>query len=154
MADFEINWNEIRLDHLLHSVDGPVGKDLTKRSLKVEAGQKRLLSQHGTGRVYTKRWFTARDGSVHERYGPGSDRKPHQASSPESPPATDYGPLRASIGQNVGHDAKGLRAHVGSGSGNTPGLKYAKYLEEGTHRPINGSIEPRPFIKPSAKYAE
>lgn len=152
--DFGIKWDEIRLDHVLHSVDGPVGVDTEKRALRVEEGQKRLLSMHGTGRVYTKRYYTAADGSVHPRFGPGSDRPAHQASSPGEPPATDFGRLRGTIGHNVGHDEKGLRAHIGSGSGPVPGVKYAKFLEEGTHRPINGSIEPRPFLKPSAKYAE
>lgn len=127
-----IDWNDIELDRLLHSVHGPVGDDLERRALAVEATQKRLLSLHGTGAIYQRRSVS------------------HQASAPGEPPAVDTGRLRASVGHEVGYDAEGLYANVGSGaSPAVPGVDYAEYLEYGTRH-----MEPRPWLRPSVTAAE
>lgn len=135
-----IVWNDAAAARLLDSVDGPVGRDLNLRALAVENAQKRLLSQHGTGRIYTTRFFT-RNGRL---YAYGS-RPPHQASAPGQPPAVDTGRLRATISHTVTRDAGGLVAHIGSGANPAiPAVKYATYLELGTRH-----MAPRPFLRPS-----
>lgn len=140
-----ITWDDALLDHLLNSPDGPVGRDMERRALMVEAEQKKLLSMHGQGRVYTTRFFT-RGGKL---YAYGS-RPPHQASAPGAPPATDTGRLRATVGHHVGRDQQGLYANIGSGANPAiPGVKYAEYLEYGTSK-----MHPRPWLRPSARAAD
>jgi len=139
-----IDWDEAALVRLLDSTDGLVGQDLQRRALAVENAQKRLLSMHGGGRVYTTRFFV-RGGKL---YAYGS-RPAHQASAPGQPPAVDTGRLRATIGHSVTTDG-GLHANVGSG-GNpaVPGVNYAAYLEYGTRH-----MAPRPWLRPSQTAAE
>lgn len=137
----DINWDEHELEQLLHSKEGPVGRDLERRAVDVEAAGKRLLSQHGTGRIYklTK------------------PRRIHQASAPGEPPAPDMGHLRAALGHSVGHDGEDLYADVGYGVDVTAPLednrtsvaKVAEYLELGTRH-----IEPRPFLRPALHAAD
>lgn len=139
-----IVWNRAAADQLLRTVDGPVGRDLELRALAVENAQKRLLSQHGTGRVYTTRFFM-RNGKLFA-YG---TRPPHQASAPGSPPAVDTGRLRDTISHVTRRDRNGLVAHVGSGANPAiPGTKTAAFLELGTRR-----MAPRPFLRPSLSAA-
>lgn len=110
------------LHDLFESPDGPVGKDLVRRGVNVQAAAKRSLRQHGTGRVY-----------VHGHVS-------HQASSPGQPPATDTGRLLTSITQRLGHDERGLVERVGSD------VEYTVPLERGTR-----TIEPRPFLMPALR---
>jgi hypothetical protein len=137
----DISWNEVELERLLNSEDGPVGDDLRRRALNVEAAGKRLLSQHGSGRIYRK-------------YKP---RRIHQASAPGEPPAPDTGLLRASLGHEVGQDADGLYADIGYGvnveagvdEGDTSIADIAEYLEVGTRH-----MEARPFLRPALLAAD
>ena len=117
-----LQWDDFALEQLMNDPHGPVGRDLEERAIRGEAAAKRLLSQHGTGRIYAK----------------SRPRRVHQASAPGEPPAVDLGHLRASVGHEVGHDEDGLYAEWGTG------LAIGTYLELGTRH-----IEPRPFIRPS-----
>jgi hypothetical protein len=139
-------WNEQAWYDLFETVDGPVGRDLNNRGLRGVAMQKRLLSQHGSGRVYTQTFFI-KDGQLRV----GGNRPPHQASAPGEPPATDTGRLRAALSHYVTHDEHGLRLDVGSGANPAiPGVVYAIYLELGWVNVETGThAEPRPFIRPS-----
>jgi hypothetical protein len=140
-----IDWNDVALDELLNSPTGPVGQDLERRALAVENTQKRLLSMHGGGRVYTTRFFM-RGGKLFA-YG---SRPAHQASAPGQPPAVDTGRLRASVGHKVDRDASGLYANVGSGGNPAiPSVKHAEYTEYGTR-----FMAPRPWLRPSQTAAE
>lgn len=131
-VDFQ--YDEGALTHLLDDPTGPVGQEMERRALFVEAAQKRLLSQHGTGVIY-------------RRHG---GKVTHQASAPGEPPAPDTGLLRASVSHHVGVDADGMYAEIGSGaSPDIPGLDYGVYLDVGTH-----DIEPRPWLRPSLTAAE
>ena len=138
----DIKWDEAELERLLTSVDGPVGRDLQRRAVEVEAAGKRLLSQHGSGRVYKK----------------SKPSRIHQASAPGEPPAPDTGQLRAALGHELGHDADGLYADVGYGvdpdtrveqESGTGIADIAEYLEVGTRR-----MEPRPFLRPALHAAD
>jgi len=145
-----IDWNDVALDELLHSVHGPVGEDLERRAIEVENTQKRLLSMHGSGVIYgqgsTTYSYTRKSGKVVT----ATRHKVHQASAPGEPPATDTGRLRATVGHGVGHDQLGLYINVGSGGNPAiPGVAYATYLEYGTR-----NIAPRPWLRPSVKAAE
>lgn len=135
-----VELNEEALVRLLSDPAGAVGQDLERRALAVENAQKRLLSLHGSGRVYTTTFWTDARGRLRR----GRARVPHQASAPGEPPAVDTGLLRASIGHTVATDAEGLYAEIGSGGGVAPGVKYAAYLELGTSK-----MEPRPYLRPS-----
>ncbi len=109
---------------LLTSVDGPVAKDLARRAIRVEAAVKRSLKQPGKGRVYTKT----------------NPKRTHRASAPGAPPATDLGRLAAAITFEVGVDAGGLHARVGSN------VAYERALELGA--PSRG-LAPRPHLRPA-----
>lgn len=108
------------LEGFLHDPNGPVARDLERRAIEVETAAKRLLSQHGSGRVYRRR------------------NRVHQASAPGQPPAPDTGLLRASVTHQDGSDAAGLYQDIGSA------LAYALYLELGTRH-----IAPRPWLRPA-----
>lgn len=137
----DITWNDAELERLLNSEEGPVGDDLSIRALDVEAAGKRLLSQHGTGRIYKKT----------------KPNRIHQASAPGEPPATDLGHLRAALGHTVGQDTDGLYADIGYGvdetavaeNDDTSIAAVAEYLEIGTH-----DIAPRPFLRPALHAAD
>lgn len=136
-----VRFDDAALEHLLESLDGPVGKDMHRRGLNVANRQRRLLSQHGTGNIYTTRFFTASNGKVI----PYGTRPAHQASAPGEPPAVDTGRLRATIGTHAHVDEHGIRVDIGSGADPAiPGVKYAKYLENGTRK-----MAARPFLRPS-----
>lgn len=132
----DVQWNDVELEYLLNSEDGPVGDDMRRRALDVEAAGKRLLSQHGTGRVYKKT----------------KPNRIHQSSAPGEPPAPDTGLLRAALSHQVGQDADGLYADIGYGidpaaaaeDNRTSIAAVAEYLELGTRR-----MEPRPFLRPA-----
>lgn len=133
----DITWNDAELEYLLNSEDGPVGDDMRRRALDVEAAGKRLLSQHGTGRVYKKT----------------KPNRIHQASAKGEPPAPDTGQLRAALGHEIGQDADGLYADIGYGvdpelpietEDGTRLPDIAEYLELGTRH-----MEPRPFLRPA-----
>jgi len=138
-----VEWNDAELEHLLHSPDGPVGRDLERRAVAVEAAGKRLLSQHGTGRIYRKT----------------RPRRIHQASAPGEPPAPDTGQLRATLAHKVSADDDGtLVADIGYGldadqrvddEHGTSIAKVAEYLEGGTRH-----IAPRPFLRPALLAAD
>lgn len=138
----EIEWDDVALERLLNDPEGPIGQDMERRAVDVEAHGKRLLSMHGTGRVYRKR----------------KPRRIHQASAPGEPPAPDTGLLRASLGHVVDVDGRGLHADIGYGldaesaaerESDTNVAKVAEYLEVGTRR-----MAPRPFLRPSLRAAE
>lgn len=59
-------------------------------------------------------------------------------SSPGTGPAVRTGRLRSSITWELGHDAQGLFANIGTN------VEYAIYLEQGTDR-----MGARPFLKPA-----
>lgn len=137
-----IGWNDAELERLLESPEGPVGDDLRRRAVSVEAAGKRLLSQHGSGRVYKK----------------NRPARIHQASAPGEPPAPDLGQIRAALGHELGTDADGLYADVGYGIDPASRLEQedgtsladiAEYLEIGTRR-----MEPRPFLRPALHAAD
>lgn len=128
----DISFNDANLEQLLRSPSGPVARDLEARALRVEAAQKILLSEPGSGRIYRRRGVV------------------HQASAPGQPPAVDTGLLRASISHQVSEDADGLYAEIGSGANPAaPGVKYAIYLEDGTRH-----MAPRPWARPSLSAAK
>lgn len=138
----EIEWDDAELERLLESPEGPVSDDLRQRAISVEATGKRLLSQHGTGRVYKK----SRPARI------------HQASAPGEPPAPDLGHLRAALGHEIGTDENGLYADVGYGvdpatrveeEGGTSIADIAEYLEVGTRR-----MAPRSFLRPALRAAD
>lgn len=146
--------NEAEMEYLLNDPDGPVGRDLERRALNVENAQKRLLSMHGGGRIYTTTFY--RDSRGRLRRGGPRPGGPHQASAPGAPPATDTGRLRATIGHHVAVDDQGalfgssLYAIIGSGGNPAiPGVGYAVLLEQGTRY-----MEPRPFLRPSLEAAK
>jgi hypothetical protein len=112
---------------------GIVRDDLERRAINVESTCKRLLRMHGTGRVYTQ-LFRRKNGKL---YVFGS-RVPHQASAPGAPPAADTGRLLGSIKHELGEDAEGLYAKIGTD------VAYALYLELGTRY-----MAPRPFLRPA-----
>ena len=133
--DFE--WDETALHDLEYDVHGPVGRDLERRAINGESAAKRLLSQHGSGRIYRK----------------SHPRRIHQASAPGEPPAPDLALLRAAMSHAVGHDEEGIYAEWGvavglEGSaereGGTTIGNIGLYLELGTRH-----IAPRPFLRPS-----
>lgn len=141
-----IQRNEAEFDYIFRSSEGPLARHLEETALKVEAAQKLLLSMHGTGRVYTTRFYRDKQGRLRR----GSPRPPHQASAPGEPPATDTGRLRATVSHVVATDEKGLYTEVGSGANPAiPGVDYAVYLEVGTR-----DIAPRPWLKPSLDAAK
>lgn len=139
----DVQWDDTELERLLNDPHGPVGRDLERRAIDVEANGKRLLSQHGTGRTYKK----TRPARI------------HQASAPGEAPAPDLGQLRAALGHRVETDERGLHADVGYGldpeqtvdvdEDGTSIAKVAEYLEGGTLH-----IEPRPFLRPALLAAE
>ena len=136
MTDFA--WDEQAFYDLEHDTHGPVGQDLERRVVRGETAAKRLLSQHGTGRVYRKHH---------------PDRV-HQASAPGEPPAPDLGLLRASMSHTVGRDDEGLFGEWGVGvgaapsaaerEGHTPLSRIGVWLELGTRH-----MAARPFLRPS-----
>lgn len=116
----DIEFHDAALVELLESQDGPVGRDLHRRALQVEASMVEHLSRPGTGRIYRRK------GRV------------HQASAPGEPPAVDTGLLRASVRSSVGRDERGLVATIGTNQ------KVGVYLELGTRY-----MAPRPFARPA-----
>lgn len=100
----EIVWNDVNLNLLLRSPAGPVGLDLLRRSVQVEAAAKERASNppHGAWR--------------------GTD----YPTAPGEGPGVRTGRLRASITHSIGADERGLYAKVGSN------VRYAVYLELGT----------------------
>lgn len=120
MSGFSID--RAALDQLLHGPDGPVARDLERRAIRVESAAKRLVRQHGTGRIYHLT----------------NPTRTHQASAPGQPPATDLGRLGASITHELGADNEGLVARVGTN------VEYALFLEVGTRH-----MAPRPFLRPA-----
>lgn len=84
---------------------------------------KETLSRPGTGRVYRR------------------GKKQHQASAPGEPPARDRGILVGSIGMDV----QGEVLIVGTGE------QKAVWLEFGTTHEKGGTMEARPFMRPSLK---
>jgi hypothetical protein len=81
---------------------------------------RRLVSQPGTGRVYSRRGVA------------------HRASSPGEPPAVDTGRLRSSYGWRVAGGLGGWFVEVGTN------VRYAPMLEFGTSR-----MAARPHLRPA-----
>lgn len=123
MAD--LVFDDAVLARILDDPDGPVGRDLQRRALAVEAQAKVNLSMPGSGRIYRRRGI------------------PHQASAPGEPPAPDTGLLRASVHHTVGSDGDGLLADIGSSQ------NVAMWTELGTRR-----MAPRPWLRPALDAAK
>jgi len=134
-----VEWDDIALENLFNDPEGPVGRDLERRAIEAEAAAKRLLSQHGTGRIYRK----------------NHPHRIHQASAPGEPPAPDLGHLRASVGHEVGVDATGLygawgilgvaaRTKEDRGGDDANLAEIGAWLEYGTRY-----MDPRPWLRPS-----
>lgn len=132
-------FDEGALYELKHDPNGPVGRDLERRAIDAEAMAKRLLSLHGSGRVYRKT----------------NPTRIHQASAPGEPPAKDTGLLVAAMGHNVDVDEQGLFSEFGvvhveartleERAGDDANLaEIAIWLEHGTRH-----MEARPFLRPS-----
>lgn len=88
----------------LFAIDGPVGLDIRKRTVRVEQTAIRSMQVPGTGRRYGK----------------------HVASSPGRPPAVDTGRLVNDIRSEVHVDARGVVGTVGGS------VDYLDDLELGT----------------------
>lgn len=101
------------LHDLLNGPNGPVARDLAKRAIRVESAAKLLLNNP---------------------YPPPS--------SPGSSPHKRSGRLQTSITWELGEDALGLFAAVGTN------VEYGDYLERGTER-----MQPRPFLQPALQAA-
>lgn len=129
MATVDINQGD--LDAQLFDI---VHDDLERRAYNVENFQKRLLRLHGTGRIYTTRFYRDKEGRLRK----GGPRVPHQASAPGEPPAADTGQLLNSIHHKLDSDGDGQYAWIGTD------LAIGTYLELGTRY-----MDPRPFLRPS-----
>lgn len=90
------------------------------------------LSQPGSGRTYTRRFWVDAQG----RLRLGGPRPPHTASAPGDPPAVDTGELRASIDFEV---VDGV-AYVGTG------LEKGRLLEYGFATAWGTLVRPRPWL--------
>jgi hypothetical protein len=112
---------------------------LEDKAQAVESTAKRLLVLHGTGRLYTTRFYRDREGRLRR----GGRRVPHQASAPGFPPASDTGRLLSSIHHEVVGAGTDLEARIGSD------VNYALYLELGTRYML-----PRPFLRPALRAVE
>lgn len=88
-------FDERALLDLFESVDGPIGKDIARRAVRVETAAKRL-----------------------------------------SP--VDTGRLRSSISREIGRDARGVYARIGTI------VDYAPHVEFGTSR-----MRPQPYLRPA-----
>lgn len=86
----DIQWHDDELDALF-SIDGPIGFDVRKRTVRVEQTAIRSVQQPGTGRQYGR----------------------HRASAPGKPPATDTGRLANDIRSEVHVDEQGVVGTVG-----------------------------------------
>lgn len=119
------------------SLDGVLAdagrKIVEEAAYVVEDAQKRLLRMHGSGRVYTTRFFR-RGGRL---YAIGH-RPPHQASAPGESPAADTRRLLNSVHHTIGVDAKGIYADIGTD------MSIGIWLELGTRY-----MAPRPWLRPS-----
>lgn len=87
-----------------------------------------------TGRIYTTRFFTGKNGNV----VPYGQRPPHQASAPGEPPATDTGILVNSIAGDAEISGGVVQGIVRAKAA------YAAWLELGTRR-----MAARPFLMPA-----
>lgn len=124
--------------------DGPLGRELESAARKVEEAQKALLSTHGAGRIYDSTFYTDKQGRLRK----GWERKPHQASAPGQPPASQTGRLRDAISHVVATDADGLYAEIGVKRRKFPST-FGLLLEHGTKH-----MAPRPWLKPSLDAAK
>lgn len=134
----DVTFDDSALEYLIHSPDGPIGRDLERRTVEVETAAKRLLSLPGAGRTYSTGFFTDAEGKVH----PVGSRVPHRASAPGEPPAVDTGLLRASIRHEMVIEGGDIVGYVGSD------VRYSLYLSLGTRR-----MAPRPFLPPALEAA-
>lgn len=114
--------------------DEVVPREMERRAFNVENRAKRLVVQHGGGRVYDTRFWRDSQGRLRR----GGRRVPHQASAPGQPPATDTGRLLASIHHILEGEGQHTVAHVGSD------VNYALFLELGTRY-----MAARPFLRPA-----
>lgn len=112
-------WNEGALSYLLHSVEGPVGRDVARRGLQVESAAKIRASNTPHG------------------YWRGT----YYPSDPGSGPGVRSGNLRASINTSVGVDERGVYAKVGTN------IEYGVYLELGTRYMPGGYPFLKPSLK-------
>lgn len=115
-------------------LDETVHRDLERRAFNVENDLKRLLRMHGTGRIYTRRFYRDREG----RLRMGGRRPPHQASAPGRPPASDTGRLLNSVYHEIVGIGTDLTANIGYTA------NYGAYLELGTRY-----MAPRPALRPA-----
>lgn len=119
-----LQWDQSALFALLNGPDGPVGRDLLRRALQVEATAKRITSGPGHGIEYVRHGIA------------------HAASAPGEPFATDTGRLRASITHDLSVDAAGLVARVGTD------VEYGLYQELGSSK-----MAARPWLRPALSAA-
>jgi hypothetical protein len=125
VTDVRVEFDTPALARLLGSQDGPVGRDLQRRAIAVEAQAKVNLSHPGSGRVYRRK------GRV------------HQASAPGEMPAPDTGLLRASVHSTVSGQDEDLHALIGTDQA------IGLYQELGTRH-----IVPRPWLRPALDAAK
>ncbi len=119
MGNATIVFDQGALAELFESPSGEVAKDLVRRGIKVERRVKELLSQPGTGRIYTRGNIT------------------HQASAPGQPPAPDTGLDSSTNGQALEVDGQGLDEKIGTSD------KRGIWFELGTR-----TMAPRPHLVP------
>lgn len=123
--DVTFRFDQAALATLFTSTQGPIAKDLARRTIKVHRRVQQLVHQHGSGRIYTRGNIT------------------HQASAPGEPPAADTGKYAATIGFAIERDGLGLVGKVGTGD------KRGPWLELGTAR-----MAARPHLRPGLEAAK
>lgn len=136
--------NDVEWTRIFDDPAGPVGRELEKLAVKVEDAQIMLLSLHGAGRIYDTIFYTDAEGRLRR----GWRRKPHQASAPGQPPASQSGRLRRSISHVVAQDADGLYAEIGVKRSDFAST-FGVLLEHGTR-----DMAARPWLKPSLDAAK
>jgi hypothetical protein len=105
----------------------------------------RALSQPGTGREYTQRFYRDAKGRLRK----GVKRVPHRASAAGQPPAPDTGTLRRGVRTDGRVEAATGQRFVKVALG----PRYGLYLEYGVPPGADGKgrIAPRPWIRPGIK---
>jgi hypothetical protein len=92
-----------------------------------------VLGEPGTGRTYTHKFFTDKQGRL--RVGGLREGGPHTASAPGRAPAPDTGRLRQSVQSEVFSTPEGALGVV------SVNAEYAEHLQFGTEK-----VAPRPFM--------
>lgn len=106
------------VDRVLAGAEDGGRQALDRLAVLITNRVKRLLSEPGRGRWYTRRGV------------------PHRASAPGQPPAVDTGRLRQSYTLQSGEDRRGPFVDIGTN------IAYAPWLEFGTRK-----LAPRPHLR-------